>query len=571
MLRRIASLAVLAALISAAVPRPAFALSTQGQIQLGEQANEEILRTHVVETDPLLNAYVASITGRLWRQVARKDIPYNFHILKSTTINAFSTVGGYVYVDEGLIDFVQSDDELAGVLGHETGHIERNHVVTMQTKAQVLNILFGIASIFSPLVYQFGNLAEAGLLAKLSRADELQADRYGLLLMSRAGYDPEAMVTMMERLATLQNEHSSLIDKYLEDHPDPAARVAHLVGYPELDPTKVTTQELLVRALGDLDRARYSTAMYELDALSSRLPDDPQRLLGLGRAEIAMGFPAKAAQAFQLAERYGDPPAQRTASEMLAQVQAMQNALDGALDPDPAPARATVKQARERLIAMAAQIQTRVQSAKDQLRALDARMNAIQNDVPNLGAIQIRDGSRLQAVNRNLEEMARAINSALQDMDSAVGGAGSLEKKHEGGLLGETDDILKKMEAPLALQSVPPESAALLPAYPHLADELARSESDTLEAVDAARVAAMQLDSSLGDLDRFLNDLSYTRITYFGDLSPTDYQRLVPEMQKTLAGLDRAAVRHAPIRAPAALRFGRHLLRRDARRRADAR
>ncbi|HKE37195.1 MAG TPA: M48 family metalloprotease, partial [Candidatus Baltobacteraceae bacterium] len=133
-------------------------------------------------------------------------------------------------MNEGLVDFVQSDDELASVIGHETGHIERRHVITANSKAQILNILFGIASIFSPLVYNLGGLAEAGLMAKVSRENEIQADRYGLQLMSRAGYDPDAMVTMMAHMAVLGEEHSDLVTKYLQDHPDPSKRVAHLVG-----------------------------------------------------------------------------------------------------------------------------------------------------------------------------------------------------------------------------------------------------------------------------------------------------------------------------------------------------
>ena len=78
-------------------------------------------------------------------------------------------MGGFVYVNEGLVDFVQSDDELASVIGHETGHIERRHVITTNSKAEILNLLFGIASIFSPIIYEFGGLAEAGLMAKIER------------------------------------------------------------------------------------------------------------------------------------------------------------------------------------------------------------------------------------------------------------------------------------------------------------------------------------------------------------------------------------------------------------------
>ncbi len=103
-------------------------MSTAAEIQLGQQEDQQIVSSSVIETDPLLNAYVPGIAGNLWNQVARKDVPYSIKIIKDSQINSFATMGGFVYVYEGLIDFVQSDDELASVIGHETGHIERRHV-----------------------------------------------------------------------------------------------------------------------------------------------------------------------------------------------------------------------------------------------------------------------------------------------------------------------------------------------------------------------------------------------------------------------------------------------------------
>ena len=183
MLRRILPIAVIISLIGAICPSPALAMSTQTEIEMGRAYDQQIVQSNVVETDPLLNQWVQSVSSKLWAETARRDVPYNIKILKASDINAFSTLGGYIYVNSALLDFVQSDDELAGVVGHETGHIERRHVLTTQTKASILNILFGIASLFSPFIYNFGNLLEAGAISKIQRTDELQADQYGLLLM----------------------------------------------------------------------------------------------------------------------------------------------------------------------------------------------------------------------------------------------------------------------------------------------------------------------------------------------------------------------------------------------------
>ncbi len=222
-------------------------------------------------------------------------------------------MGGFVYIDEGLIDFVQSDDEFAGVIGHETGHIERRHVLTLNSKATILNLLFGIASIFSPIIYDFGNLIGATVMAKMSREDELQADRYGLQLMSRAGYDPDAMVTMMAHMGSLEDEHNDLVDKYLEDHPDPKARVAHLMGYPELDPTVVTPEQRLVQALSDEERARYSYASYKLSKLLISDPHNTEALLKLAQAQLALGLTSKSEQTLAQAAQSGSTQARALA------------------------------------------------------------------------------------------------------------------------------------------------------------------------------------------------------------------------------------------------------------------
>jgi predicted Zn-dependent protease len=213
MLRKRVISALILTLLCASVPAPALAVSTGTEIQQAKGTDKEIVRQYTIVMDPLENQWVNEISHRLWTEVARKDVPYNIKILDTPDVNAFTTGGGYIYINEGTLDFAQSDDELAGVIGHETGHDERRHPVTLPAKIQALNILFGIASMFSPIVYNFGALAEAGIVAKEQRADELQADQYGLLLMTRAGYDPYAMVSFMRHLGALYVEKQSIVDK----------------------------------------------------------------------------------------------------------------------------------------------------------------------------------------------------------------------------------------------------------------------------------------------------------------------------------------------------------------------
>src|SRR5579883_1878279 len=293
MLRRIIPLTLIFALIGAICPSPALAVSTQTEIEMGRAYDQQIVQSNVVETDPLIVQWVQSVSNKLWAETARRDVPYNIKILKDNSINAFSTLGGYVYVNSGLLDFVQSDDELAGVIGHETGHIERRHAVNLNNRATLLNILFGIGSLFSPLIYQFGQLAEAGIVARMQRDDEFQADAYGLLLMSRAGYDPDAMVTFMRHLEATHNQHSSIVDRYFADHPQEAARVQRLLASPELNPKQRTTDQLLVQAQHDQYEARYSIAARKYAQILKVDPNNPIALLHEGEMLLALGQPNK--------------------------------------------------------------------------------------------------------------------------------------------------------------------------------------------------------------------------------------------------------------------------------------
>ncbi|MBV9719066.1 MAG: M48 family metalloprotease [Candidatus Eremiobacteraeota bacterium] len=544
MFRRTISLVAVVSLLSAAYPANALAMSTQKEIALGQSYDQQIVAGSVIETDPLLNAYVQGVAGSLWNQVERKDVPYSVKVIKDNQINSFATMGGFVYVNEGLVDFVQSDDELASVIGHETGHIERRHVITTNSKAQILDILFGLASILSPIIYEFGGLAEAGIMAKIERGDELQADRYGLQLMSRAGYDPESMVTMMAHLAVLQDEHSDAVSKYLEDHPDPAARVAHLMGYPELDPTTVTPAQTLVQASSDEERARYSFARLRLNQVLKADPQSSEALLELGQSELALGLPNKSEQTLAEAAQLGSPATRATANQRIAALRQMQAQEIKLTKIDPPNLQGSVAAAQATHVLNATEIQARETEGKDQLKAVQSRLDTLQYEVPDLSRINIRRGSKVEAIVKNITSMARSVNSALEDAGGSsgpIGGVGSLEKNKEAGLLKESADIYKEMLSPFTLKPVPTESVAIFPSYPQMLNDLSRADGEMLRSVDAARASLTQLDQSLGDLDEFLKQLDHVSVTYTGDINQSDYASLLPLMKKCVDDFNGAA------------------------------
>jgi predicted Zn-dependent protease len=508
---------------------------------MGRSEDQQIVESVVVENDPLLNAYVEGISNKLWAERARYDVPYSIKIISDPDINAFSTMGGYVYVNEGLIDFVQSDDELAGVIGHETGHIERRHEVTMPAKEEAINMILGIASIFSPLIYQFGNLVEATTVAKLQRAEEIQADRTGLQLMSRAGYDPEAMVTMMQHLGALNSDHSDLVTKYLQDHPGESDRIKHLVGYPELDPTQTTENQKLIQAASDEERDRYSYSSLALSNVLQADPGNAEALLDLGQDQLALGLTSKSEQTLSEAAQKGDAATRAQATQRIAALRQVEARRVTLTKPNLTKLQASMQDAQATQAQAAVQIQARRDQGRDQIKAVNMRFQDIQYEVPDFSNVNVRHGSRLEAILKNLNSMARAINSAISDSSTAIDGVGSLEKEKESGLLKENSDILKEMQAPLAAQPIPADSVALLPSYPSMLAQLAAADGDMLRSVDAGRASLVMLDQSIGDLDEFLKQLGHTHVDFAGDINQMDYDDLLPLMKKASTSMDAAA------------------------------
>ncbi|MBV8688965.1 MAG: M48 family metalloprotease [Candidatus Eremiobacteraeota bacterium] len=541
MIRRLIPIALIVALFATAIPAPALALSTAGEIQLGKQADADIVQGNVIENDPLLNKWVRSITDRLWTQVARKDVPYNIKIIDDSSINAFSTLGGYIYADEGLLDFVQSDDELAGVLGHETGHIERRHAVTLQAKAQGINLLFAIASLFSPLIYRFGQIAQAGLMAKLSRVDELQADQYGLLLMSRSGYDPDAMVTFMQHLGTLDKSRPDLLSKYLEDHPEPDKRVGHLLGYDQLDPTKVTTDEVLAAGVHDFDTARYSIARLKFEKVLKAQPDNAQALLDLGQSQLALGLVNKSAQTLAEAAQKGNAQTRQIALNRMAALRDMERRHTVLLQPNLGSLRTQLDEANSTLARAATEVEARSQAGRDQLKSMQNRLQELSYEIPDFSRVEIHRGSRLETVVKDLETMARAIDSALDHTHTVLTNIGSLERNKEGGVIKDSADILHELQAPLAQSPMTADSIALLPSYPRMISEVNAASGDMIRAADASRAALAMTDVSMGDLDAFLKQLNRVQLDVFGDINQWDYNQIVPLMKKANDSLNDAA------------------------------
>jgi hypothetical protein len=376
---------------------------------------------------------------------------------------------------------------------------------------------------------------------KIERADELQADRTGLQLMSRAGYDPDNMKTMLEHLTILGNEHSNMVDKYMEDHPDPGARVNHLEGYPELDPKLVTQDQRVVQAASDRERARYSFSSLKFEQILKTDPTNAEALLGLGQDQIALGFPNKSQQTLAQAAQIGSPETKALAMQKIADLRQVQAQRVTLTAPNLGGLRTSFADVQTSQAAANAAVAARRDQAKDQLKQLQTRADALQYEVPNFANVNIQHGSKLEAIFKNVMAMGRSLNSAMQDASTTITGVGSLDRNKESGLLKESNSILDEMQQTLNSTPIPTDQIAILPSYPSIFNELRRADSDMIRSVDAARVSLTTLDQGLGDVDAFFRELNRAPVSFRGDISPSEYNTLEPMMQKAMTALDSGA------------------------------
>jgi Zn-dependent protease with chaperone function len=541
-IRRFVVIALSIAMLCASTPAPASALPTSAEVQIGKEYDKQITDQTVVVTDPLLNQWVNEISNKLWAQTARKDIPYSIKVLDVPDINAFSTMGGYVYINAGTLDFVQSDDELAGVIGHETGHIERRHAVTAANKASILNVIFGVASLFIPLVYRFGQLAQAGLQARIARDDENEADKYGLMLMARAGYDPDAMQTFMTHLGATESANHDIISKYLADHPGTPKRLANLNGDPELNPTLRTDDQRIAQGIHDYDTGRYAIAAIKFADVLKRRPDDSTARFHLGQSQLALGQISKGEQNLVASADKVSPQAKALADLRIKGLRDAERRLN-LLRPDLAPLRAELVTAQANEAQASTAIATRRKEGLDQLKTLRSRLqNIIYGIPPSIGAVQPRKDSRLDTLLHNMNTMSKSLDTATGKALETIGGVGSLERNKEGGLLKENADILTELQAPLKLDNPPPQALATFPSYSRMLASLGAADADMVRGVDAARASLAMLDVGLGDLDLFINELRHFSYDNTNDINKSDYARMEPAMAKAVDSLNKAAV-----------------------------
>jgi predicted Zn-dependent protease len=206
-------------------------ISEAQEIQIGQQASQEVAQQLGLVDNQPLQQYVQQIGERLARESERPNLPWSFRVVDDPTPNAFALPGGFIFLTRGMMDLMDSEAELAAVLGHEIGHVTARHSVTQMSRAQLAQIGLGVGSIFFPEAAQtFGGLAQTGmqlLFLSHGRDAERQSDELGFRYALREGYDVREMDDIFATLMRIgETSGRSSVPAWLSTHPAEPERIA---------------------------------------------------------------------------------------------------------------------------------------------------------------------------------------------------------------------------------------------------------------------------------------------------------------------------------------------------------
>ncbi|OGF13061.1 MAG: hypothetical protein A2W00_12135 [Candidatus Eisenbacteria bacterium RBG_16_71_46] len=204
-------------------------VSADRERQIGREGHTAIVAEYGAYPDPALQALVDSVGWKLARVSELPGLDWHFTVLDDPVVNAFALPGGYIYVTRGILAHLNSEAQLAGVLGHEIGHVTARHSAQRLTYQQLAGVGLGLASIFSEGFRRYSGAAETALglvFLKYGRDDENQADELGVRYSTAAGFDPREMPSTYAMLERVGERAGQRLPAFLSTHPDPGDRQA---------------------------------------------------------------------------------------------------------------------------------------------------------------------------------------------------------------------------------------------------------------------------------------------------------------------------------------------------------
>ncbi|GIW43849.1 MAG: hypothetical protein KatS3mg077_1131 [Candidatus Binatia bacterium] len=290
------------------------AWSTSEEIRLGRRFELQARSRLALVSDVEALEYVNRIGSRIVGVLGSQPIPYRFYVTRDSRVNAFAVPGGVIYVNAGLLLRAESDDEVAGVLGHEIAHIHLHHLARQQEATQILNytsLLGMLLSTVQPAVGAGAIALQAATQLQYQREFEQEADYHGARLMREAGFDPRGMLEFFRKLWSDQRSSPAAATPYLLSHPLTEVRLANLEsllkehGWERALPrdANLLLARVQVRLRTLIEPAGDVVEFYRRRAGEN--PEDGKRQYLLGLALLFAGQPDLATAAFERAGSLG--------------------------------------------------------------------------------------------------------------------------------------------------------------------------------------------------------------------------------------------------------------------------
>ena len=201
-------------------------IPTSQEVGIGQGMAQQIAQSEKISPDEEWQTYLNEVGQKIAAVCDRKDIEYHFTVIESDQINAFAAPGGFIYFYTGLLKKMESEAELAAVMAHEISHVVARHGVKRIQAVMGVSLAYELATggESSQAMDVAVGLGMNLVFAQYSQANEREADDYGFTYMVRAGYHPEAMVTMFEKLAAAGREGNSF-EQLFASHPETQERI----------------------------------------------------------------------------------------------------------------------------------------------------------------------------------------------------------------------------------------------------------------------------------------------------------------------------------------------------------
>jgi predicted Zn-dependent protease len=202
-------------------------VSEAQEVQMGREASQSVLKSVGEVARPEAQALVRTIGSQMAARAERPNLPWEFHLLDDAAVNAFAMPGGFIFVTRGLMTHLNSEAELAQVIGHEIGHVTAKHSVHAMSQQTLTQIGLVAGSVLSDRVAKLGNVLGAGaglLFLKFGREDELEADALGFRYSLEQRYDVREAEKVFTTLSRLGGEEGARVPEWASTHPDPGNR-----------------------------------------------------------------------------------------------------------------------------------------------------------------------------------------------------------------------------------------------------------------------------------------------------------------------------------------------------------